>query len=301
MNKNIKKIGMLGGDMRQIRLASLLADDGYETAVWGFRNVMDSDEIKAKLSKCVRCADWESAVRVSDVILLPLPVSLDGVRLNCPLSIPDCDIRLTEIIEKTAPGCTILGGKIPSIICRLAAERGINIYDYYESEALQIKNSIPTAEGAVAIAINELPITVQGSRVLITGYGRVGRTLAHKLIRLGAKVYVAARSEKDLAWASSDGCIPLKLKDYRSAPVVSDIIFNTVPSMIFDSELLNKLDKDSLMLIVELASANSGIDVKEAASRGIKVISAQGLPGKLSPFTAGEIIFDTVKEILEIR
>lgn len=295
MNKNIKKIGLLGGDMRQIRLASLLAEEGYETAVWGFRQVMDQEDVKARLSKCVRCADWESAICVSDIILLPLPVSLDGVRLNCPLAVPDCDIRMTEIIDKTSPGSTILGGKIPSLIKRLAAERGINVYDYYESEALQIKNSIPTAEGAVAIAINELPITIQGCRALITGYGRVGRTLAHKLNLFGAQVYVAARSIRDLAWSANDGCIPIRLSEYRENPIPVDIIYNTVPALIFDRELLSKLDKNTL--IVELASANSGVDMK--ADSGIRIISAQGLPGKLSPFTAGEIIFDTVKEILE--
>ncbi len=294
MNSNIKKIGLLGGDLRQIRLASLLAAEGWETAVWGFRGLMDDPQVKAGLSSCVRCADWESAICASDAVLLPLPVSNDGVRLHCPFAATDHHIRLTEIIEKCGKDTVLLGGRLPPLLMRLGTEHGLTVYDYYESEALQIKNSIPTAEGALALAINELPVTVQGCRVLITGYGRVARTLAQKLRLLDAVVTVAARSPRDLAWAESDGCIPLKLEEYRTAPVLSDIIFNTVPAMIFDRDLLGKLPKTTL--IVELASGNSGVDVKHTG--GIRVISAQGLPGKLSPYTAGEIIFQTVKDIL---
>jgi len=295
MNSNIKKIGLLGGDMRQIRLASLLAAEGYETAIWGFRQAMEDEKLRSMLSGCVRCADWESAVRASGAVLLPLPVSLDGVRLNCPLAASDGEIRLTEIIEKTTPGTLVLGGKIPSLIRRLAAEQGLLVYDYYESEALQIRNSVPTAEGAIAVAIEELPVVLQGSRALVTGYGRIGRSLAKRLIALGVRVYVAARSGRDLAWAESEGCIPVKLSDYREKPTETDIIFNTVPAMIFDSSLLGKLPKTTL--IVELATANSGVEMKNDS--GIRIISAQGLPGKRSPWTAGEIIFETVKDYLE--
>lgn len=295
MNQSIKKIGLLGGDLRQIRLASLLSEEGYETAVWGFRQIMDDEDVKKRLSKCVRCADWESAICASNIVLLPLPASLDGVRLNCPLAASDVDIRLTEILEKMSPGSAVLGGKLPSLIQRLASERGIAVFDYYENEALQIKNSIPTAEGAIAIAIQELPVTVQGCSALVVGYGRVGRALANKLKLLGARVYVAARSARDLARSTSDGCISVRLSDYCENPIPTDIVYNTVPALIFDKSLLDKIDKNTAL--VELASGNAGIDMKAAAGR--RVVSAQGLPGKLSPFTAGEIIFDAVREILE--
>ncbi|MBE6599551.1 MAG: hypothetical protein E7638_08930 [Ruminococcaceae bacterium] len=299
MSSNIKKIGVLGGDMRQIRLASLLADgsrggEGYETAVWEFRGVMEDSAVKAGLANCVRCADWESAVCASDVVILPLPVTNDGIRLNCPFAAVDYHIRLTEIVEKCGKDTLVLGGRIPSLVMRLGAERGLRVFDYYESEALQIKNSVPTAEGALAIAINELPRTISGCSAVVTGYGRVARTLAHKLKLLGAHVTTAARSPSDLAWAESEGCVPVKLEQYRREPCRADIIFNTVPAMIFDRELLGKLDKHTL--IVELASGNCGVDVKH--TEGIRVISAPGLPGKLSPFTAGEIIYDTIKDLI---
>jgi dipicolinate synthase subunit A len=256
---------------------------------------MDDEQVKGLISKCVRCADWESTVRASDAVILPLPVSSDGIRLSCPFAGVDYDIRLTAVVEKCSHGTLLLGGMIPPLAARMAEERGLVVYDYYEREALQIKNAIPTAEGALAIAINELPVTVQNCTVLITGYGRVARSLAIRLHLLGAKVFAAARSGRDLALAESDGCIPIKLDAYKKEPIGTDIIFNTVPTMIFDRELQNKLKKSTL--IVELASGNSGVEMK--VNSGIRIISAQGLPGKLSPFTAGEIIFDAIKDILE--
>ena len=53
--------------------------------------------------------------------------------------------------------------------------------DYYKNEELLIENAIPTAEGALAIAMEELPITIFGSKVLVTGYGRVAKTAAKNL------------------------------------------------------------------------------------------------------------------------
>ena len=50
---------------------------------------------------------------------------------------------------------------------------------------------MPTAEGAIQLAMEELPITLHGARVLVIGYGRLGRVLADRLAGLKARVSVA--------------------------------------------------------------------------------------------------------------
>ena len=55
-----------------------------------------------------------------------------------------------------------------------------------------IANAVPTAEGAVQLAMEELPITLHGARVLVVGFGRVGKLTAHRFRALGARVSVAA-------------------------------------------------------------------------------------------------------------
>ncbi len=285
MPENIK-IGIIGGDGRLLVVANRLSEM-FECAVWGFDSVYGTGGEKY-LENTVKCTDWESAVKCSDAVILPLPASHDGVHLNCPLAAKDSSsaVPLEDIFHRLPPTSLLLGGRIPPSIKRLAAELAISLYDYYDSEELQIKNSVPTAEGAISACISNLPITVHGMRAAVVGYGRVGRTLAGRLIALGATVFAVARSVRDLSWAKCDGCIPVPLDDYRELPIICDAIFNTVPYPIFDRALLEKISRDSVMF--ELASG--GISIEAASSLGIKTVALPALPGKTSPVTSGEII-----------
>ena len=286
-----RKIGILGGDARQLVLIRGLSRK-YECAVWGFDRIYGTAEEK-NLAEAVRCADWESAVRGSDAVILPLPCSTDGETLNAPLT--GKTPALAEIAEKMGRGTLLTGGMLPALFRRYAGEMGIVTADYFDSEELQIRNAVPTAEGAIAACMNTLPVTVDGMTAAVFGYGRVGRILARRLLALGAKVFAVARSVTDRAWADCDGCIPVVLAEYREHPVFADAVFNTVPHRIFDGELLSEMSPDTV--IFELA--RDGIDMEEAKKRGIRVIPLPSLPGKTSPVTAGEIIRSAVEDILD--
>ena len=289
------KIGILGGDMRQSALASYFASEGIECAIWGFDNIhIDSQSVNI-----VKTLDWQSSIAEARAVILPLPITTDGIRLNCSKSIHMSSIyvpRISEIIESTNKESLIFGGKVPQNIHRLASERNVKLIDFYEFEEFQIKNAVPTAEGAIAIAIREMNITLSGCAAAVVGYGRIGRTLSNKLLSLGCKVTCIARSKKDLAWAECDGCNTQKIENYSVNPGKFDVIFNTVPHIIFDSFLIQKLPSNQLF--IDLASLNGGIDIDAAGKRGIKIVKALSLPGKCSPLTAGKIIYDSIKEIL---
>ena len=53
--------------------------------------------------------------------------------------------------------------------------------------------------------MEELPITLHRARVLVLGFGRLGKLADHRFAALGAKVSVAARKWADLAWAEAYG------------------------------------------------------------------------------------------------
>ena len=63
----------------------------------------------------------------------------------------------------------------------------------------------PHCRGAVQVAMEELPLTLHSARVLILGFGRVGKLTAHRMGALGAKVTVCAQGYADLAWAAAYG------------------------------------------------------------------------------------------------
>ncbi len=291
--KNPLKIGVLGGDKRQLVMVHGLSEK-YECAVWGFDAVYGTPDEKY-LADAVRCTDWESAVKGSEAVILPLPCTRDGVTLNVMLTDRGKTVSLTDIVERMNRGGLLTGGMLPPVFKRFAAELGIVAADYYDSEELQIRNAVPTAEGAIASCITELPVTVAGMRAAVFGYGRVGRTLAQRLLALGAEVYAAARSTRDRAWAQCDGCVPIPLEDYRREPYAMDALFNTVPHCILDRAVLEKMPRGGV--IFELAAG--GTDREAAEEYGIRVVSLPSLPGKTSPVTAGGIILSAVEDILK--
>ncbi|MCL2035084.1 MAG: dipicolinate synthase [Oscillospiraceae bacterium] len=162
-----------------------------------------------------------------------------------------------------------------------------------------IANATPTAEGAIEIALHELPVTIFGSSCIIIGYGRIAKVLARLLIAFGAKVRVAARSHSDLAWAKINGCEAVSINELSHYLCDVDCLFNTVPVTILGEEKLSILPRRCL--VIDLASKPGGVDFEIAKTLGIKTIWALSLPGKVAPYTAGEIILSTIMNILTER
>lgn len=288
-----KKIAVLGGDLRQMVTAKALAEDGYEVAVYAI------DTYLGGWGEVTRAADLLSAVSGAHFVLLPLPVSADGERLHCPLT--KKTVLLKEVFDALSHGQHVAGGKVSRAVYDMAEEKGIVIYDYLAREELAVANAVPTAEGALAIAMAEVPYTIHGARCLVLGYGRVGKTLAKTLSALGAHVTVAARKPEDLAWIAANGHEPLlfsALYDCEEGQILPyGIVFNTVPKQVVGAKLLSHLKNDVLLL--DLASAPGGIDREYARDHGYHVVWALSLPGKTAPVTAGRIIKDSILGILE--
>lgn len=294
------KLAVLGGDMRQIALAEGLFENGYEIGLWGVGSDYEGKSVEALMKDT-----WQEAIREADAVILPLPVSSDGIRLNCPLSGDDNRLRLTVLFDHIGGRIPVYGGKCSQMVRSAAEGRGVHLIDYFNCEDLQIRNAVPTAEGAIAIAMNELPITIDGCRAAVIGYGRVGKELADRLKALGAEVGVAARKQSDLAWIRNRGMLPLPMgnggEDTAPEELAEgyDVIFNTVPVWLFDEALVKKLPKG--LLFIDLASAPGGIDVRAAKEHGLHVIWALSLPGKCAPYSAGRAIADTLLGLLEER
>ena len=157
-------------------------------------------------------------------------------------------------------------------------------------------NTLPTAEGAIQIALEELPITLQGCRTLVLGYGRLGRALAPRLTALGAKVSVAARKWSDLAWIEAAGCTAEHSGELRGWLCAFDLIINTVPTRLLGEEALAELKPGCL--VIDLASKPGGVDWEAARRLGVRTVWALSLPGKVAPVTAGKSIRSTIYNIL---
>ena len=288
------RLAVLGGDERQISMARTLAAHRYEVRVWGL------GRCEHRLGDAIPYADWQTAIQSADAVVLPLPASADGVRIHCPLQGSDVFLRLSTLLDAIT-GRLLLGGRISEAVHSLAEKKQVRVIDYYESEALQLKNALPTAEGAISIAMRELPVTIGGICAGVVGYGRIGTLLAQRLQALGAKVTVYARRREPLVLAELQGHRTGRLccNTPESRPLFSEhrVIFNTVPHRIFTEELLRTLPKDCVL--IDLASPPGGIDHNAARELGLCSVWGTALPGKCAPESAGMILAETVTELLE--
>lgn len=280
----INTFGVIGGDERMKYLAQSIAADGYPVCVCGLE----------KLGTCRGAAecDLPQLAAKSSVILLPLPATKDGLFLNAPYA--ENEIHLEDDFARLFMHKTVCGGMLQRLTASSSLWREIEPEDYYRREELAVGNAIPTAEGAVGIAIREYPGTINDAKCLITGFGRIGKNLAIILRGMGAEVFCAARKKADLMQMRAFGVQPLT---YREIGRKFDLIFNTVPAKVLTSPVLMQQTRDTL--IIELASAPGGIDLKRAEELHLHVIDAPSLPGRVAPKTAAEYIKEAVYNILE--
>ena len=287
-----RSIAILGGDNRQLSLAKHLVKEGIQTRAYGLP--------RGELSPNIEYfEDWKDAIKGVDAILLPLPASSDSKHLFLPLFEASEELLLKDLFHRARGDTVIAGGKFSPMLKACAKEYGVRLYDYFECEELQRKNALPTAEGAVFILMREMPRTVSGLSVAVTGFGRVAKALIRLLLAMGATVTVAARKQSDIEAANELGCKTVHLTSKDTLKTLStgqDVIFNTVPHWLFSADVLSEMSAETM--IIDLASAPGGVDVNAAALHGIRVIWALSLPGKYAPVTAGEIIAESVLSLL---
>ena len=280
---------IIGGDGRQISMLENFRQKQISVCAWG-------------IGRASTASNWRSAVRNADVVALPLPATADGVRIRCPLQ-EELGVRFSNLLEELKPNATVYGGKIPPLWVEQAEKRGIRIHDYFSSEALQMRNALPTVEGAILLALQALPVTLQGCSVAVLGYGRIASLLAERLLALGADVTVYARKERDLEHARLRRCKAKALfgEDETSSlcELSSDcrIVFNTVPQRIVTESVLRHWRGDCVLM--ELASLPGGFDTVAAEKLSFPLIIASALPGKYFPETAGNILADVLIEMEE--
>ena len=286
MTDSIKTIGIIGGDKRQLYLADSFIKDGLRVILGGFDTLKSVGDIAI--------TDVGSAVSYSDIIIFPLPSIRSDGSINAPFSqgnIYLTDSELDSLSKK--PVFTSFREKLIKAYPKLGS---FAVFDYASREDFAILNAVPTAEGAVECAMCAYEGTIAGSKSLVTGYGRIGKVLASKLKALGSSVTVSARKFEDLAYINALGYKAVNTSELKKVDGY-DLVFNTIPALIFDEALLKNTGRNTL--IIDLASAPGGVDFEAARSLKIDAQRALSLPGKCAPKTAAEIIKQTVTSIIK--
>ncbi len=236
------------------------------------------------------------ALHMTDVILLPLPATRDGMHPFCEDAYRDTIPTFGEIFSRAADETLVLGGHLTPAVKEEAEKHGLPIFDYYGSEVLLLKNAEATAEAALAMAITTLPVVLCGTPVAVIGGGRIARALIPLLRATGAHVYVYARNLAQRHAAEAMGAAAFPIPKDQPLCLAKGIraVFSTVPAPLFDAAALSSIDEG-----VPLFDLGGGaVDREAAALRGIPLPPSGALPGRYSPESAGSFLYDEIKSIL---
>ena len=259
-----KLICVLGTDARSKYLRKLYKDEG--------KNIVSYDN--------------------ADVIIGPTPFSIDDIRVNGESL--ECDELIKVLSDKRK---TLYAGSLSNSMKEKFIRNNINFYDLLDQKNVAFLNAIPTAEGAIKIAMEMTDFTIHGSNILVLGYGKIGKILSKMLKGIGANVFCEARKKEDLAFIKAMGYNSIHIDKLDNYLNEMNIIFNTIPSMILDERRLQCLKPDCV--VIDLASTPGGVDFLKAKELNINTTWALSLPTKVAPYTAAVYLKDTLDELLE--
>jgi dipicolinate synthase subunit A len=283
-----KKFTIIGGDLRNIKLANQLTDDGNDVNVFGFDKAGFELGIKS-------CSSLTEAIDDSDIVIGPIPCSNDNETINAPFY--SDRIYIHDVFKKMTKNQLFLAGRISEKISNMSQIHNVYFIDLLEREEMAVLNAIPTAEGAIQIAMEEMPITIHDSKSLVLGYGRLGKMVSKLLNKLGSEVFVEARKYSDFAWIRSNNYNPIHINEISKYLPDMDLVINTITTIMLSQQMLSAVRKDCLL--IDLASKPGGIDFEKARDMGLKAIWALSLPGKVAPVTAAKYIKETVYNIMD--
>ena len=281
------RFAVIGGDRRAALLAEQLLSDGHRVHSYALE--------KAELPKEIpKDSCLQACVYGADCVVLPVPTETAGL-LNTPLS--DLVLPMGEVLSALWPGQLLCAGRLSDESCREAVRGKLRVEEILRRPDYAAGNAALTAEGAVGVLISSSERALVKSRVLITGFGRIGQLLARRLEGLGAQVSVAARSARDRAMAAALGYGAVAYPALESAIGDFDFIVNTVPARVLSDAALCCVSPQALLL--ELASPPGGFDRVLAENIGLHALAAPGLPGKCAPYSAALLLRDAVYAALE--
>ncbi len=276
----MQTIGVIGGDERALRLATYLENEGYEVCTLGLK---DRDETRLTLE-------------AADTLLFPYPFSVKNG--NVP-NLMDLTIDPARILACAASGTRLLAGQglLEYVVAVQALGKDLSYRQYAEDVVFLEANTDISAEGAVCHAMQLLSCTIRDTACLVTGYGPFAQAIARKLLSLGAVVTVAARKDTARRQARQDGMEAVTIKDIPAIAGGIRVLFNTVPAPLLDTEALAAFPAHAILL--ELASAPYGFDIKKAEQRGLTAVLLPGIPGKYAPESAAKALLGAVKRLTE--
>jgi dipicolinate synthase subunit A len=283
-------VAFMGGDARQLEIIQKFTELDATVYLIGFNN------LSRQLSGVTNTELSTDLLKQIDALILP-PVGTDDTGRVESIFSQDELVLAEEHIGALPTHAKVYTGMSKSYLKRICEAHSITLIELFDRDDVAIYNSIPTAEGALMMAIQNTDITIHGSISMVLGFGRTGFTMARTLQGLGAIVKVGVRRQEHFARAWEMGFKPFYTRDLYAEVANIDLLFNTIPTMIITAQVITNIPHRAV--IIDLASKPGGTDFRFAEKRGVKAMLAPGLPGIVAPKTAGRIMANTLSQLIE--
>lgn len=280
---------VLGGDSRYLHLISYLAERNAKLSVIGF------NEYTFLFPQITHTTIDEIDYSTFDAIILPI-TGTSSIGKITPTFSEDEIYMTADNINNTPKHCTVFTGTANDFLKQITERTERTLVTLLDRDDIAILNSIPTAEATLKLAIEHTNYVMHKADIMILGFGRVGFTTARIFHNVGAHVTVASRSDTDFARITEMGMTPVHINHILEHLNDSKVIINTIPHLVLTREVIKEMNKDCL--IIDLASAPGGTNFTAAKDYGVQALHALGLPGKIAPKSAGQILAQTIVELL---
>lgn len=276
-------LAVVGGDRRQKWIARTLEQHAVLSAVYAVPDYSGPCHVVH--------LDNPSALCQYTCIVGPVPMARNG---NVTMPADTEPLPLSLLLQILQPGQIIAGGNLSASFVAQCNQRQIATYDFMQSPTLALANAEITAEGMLAILLQQTPYILQNTPLLLLGYGRCGMLLAQKLAALGCQVSVCENDSVKRGLACAQGFSVLTPEALPAVLPDCELLVNTVPTLLLTYDLLQLLPSHAMLF--ELASAPGGIDQEAAQALQLFYQNCPGLPGRTAPQTAGELL---AKDLLQ--
>ncbi len=284
-------VAVVGGDSRMLEHMRLARLAGATVQHYG--SVPGATEAAGQPG----ASSLVEAVKGARIISCPIPGVGDDDAVYAKYT-PERLWMTTEVLQGAAPGALLFTCWSTPRMDAWAKGTPVEIVAYGEDDALSILHAVPTAEGALRVAIENTEDTILGMKVLCLGLGRVGISVAQAFEGLKARVTLAARNPAQLARAWAMNADPLELADLGERIGEFPLIVSSASGRVLGEKLLVRTRTDAV--IIDLCSPPGSVDFDAAKALGRKVIWARAQAGS-APRRAGHDEWHVLMRIVRER
>jgi len=285
-------VAVLGGDLRMLEHMRQARAAGATVRHYGAAPGAE------EAAHAPESASLAQAVAGARLLSLPIPGLGNDDSLYGPFAKEKLFVT-TEVLRGAAPGAMMFMGRVSRQIAAWAEGTPVTPIPYGDDDPLAILHAVPTAEGAVKVAIEHTEDTLLGLPTLCLALGRVGMSVAQAFLGMRAVVTIAARNPSQLARAWAMGATALPLSELPAVIDRFPLIVSSASGMVLTQELLARTRADAV--IIDLCSPPGSVDFAAAAALGRKVIWARGQAGsapRRTGYNEWQVVMRLVRERL---